>query len=328
MSTINSILIKRRLPDSALTSLPILSGGELAFSEKNYTLYYGASGLGTIAIGGDGAFVNRTTSQTVDGDKTFNGTTTLSSTTFAANSIVDGGANKITNILDPENPQDAATKQYVDDLESSISTNFVDRSTNQTVSGEKTFEDNLTINADAIINGTLDVSSSIDANSYSIDGNEVISSSRNATFADVTATGNITISGNLIVQGETTTINTSVTTTSAFDITNNGTGPALIVTQVDGSSDVAKFNDALTTALVIKGSGNVGINTDTPNEKLTVSGNISASGNVYGTNADFLGTLDVDQAVTFGSTLTITSNITGTANSSQLINFIIDGGSF
>lgn len=328
MSTINSILIKRRLPDSILTDLPVLSGGELAFSEKNYTLYYGASGLGSIAIGGDGAFVNRTTSQTIDGDKTFNGTTTLSSTTFAANSIIDGGANKITNILDPENAQDVATKQYVDNLQSTIAGDFVDRSTNQTVSGEKTFEDNLTINADAIINGTLDVSSSIDANSYTIDGTEVISSSRNATFADVTATGNVTVSGNLIVQGETTTINTSVTTTSAFDITNNGTGPALIVTQVDGTSDVAKFNDASTTALIIKGDGNVGINTDTPTEKLTIVGNVTASGNVYGTNADFLGTLDVDQAVTFGSSLTISTNITGTANSSQLFNFIIDGGSF
>jgi hypothetical protein len=328
MSTINSILIKRRLPDSILTTLPILSGGELAFSEKNYTLYYGASGLGTIAIGGDGAFVNRTTSQTVDGDKTFNGTTTLSSTTFASNSVINGGANKITNILDPQNAQDAATKQYVDNLQSTISANFVDRSTNQTVSGEKTFEDNLTINADAIINGTLDVGSSIGANSYTIDGYEVIASNRSATFTDVTATGNVTISGNLVVQGETTTINTSVTTTSAFDITNNGTGPALIVTQVDGSSDVAKFNDASTTALIIKGDGNVGINTNTPNEKLTVIGNITASGNVFGTNADFIGTLDVDQRVSFGSSLTITSNITGTANSSQLINFIIDGGSF
>jgi hypothetical protein len=56
MSTINHILIKRRLAGSPLDTIPVLSGGELAFSEKNNTLYYGGE-TGTLLIGGDGAYV-------------------------------------------------------------------------------------------------------------------------------------------------------------------------------------------------------------------------------------------------------------------------------
>jgi cytoskeletal protein CcmA (bactofilin family) len=331
MSTINTILIKRRLPDSPLNSLPVLSGGELGFNEKNYTLYYGASGLGTIAIGGDGAFVNRTTSQTIEGDKTFTGLTTLSSVTVSSNSTLDFNGNVLTDIGTPVNDYDAVTKLYVDDINDSIALNFVDRSTNQTISGEKYFENQLTVDNNLIVTGYVDATSYVDANSYQIDGTEVIDSSRNATFVDVTASGNITVTGDLTVNGNTTTLNTSVTTTSAFDITNSGTGPALEVTQT-GEQAVAAFYDDANIALYIDGktgsAGYVGIGTSTPNEKLTVFGNVSASGNVFGVNGDFTGTLDVDSSVTFGSNLTITGNITGTAETSTLTNFIIDGGSF
>jgi hypothetical protein len=327
MSTINNILIKRRLPDSPLTTLPILSGGELGFNEKNYTLYYGASGLGTIAIAGDGSFVNRSTSQDISGNKTFLGLTTLSSTTFSSNSLINIGSNLITNVLDPLNAQDAATKQYVDDLSSTISSDFVDRSTNQTISGNKTFEDDTTIDANLTVTGYADVTSYVDANSYKIDGTQVIDSSRNATFANISASGDLTVTGSLSVLGGVTTLETTTTIASSFSITNTGTDLALTVTQT-GNTDIAKFVDDTTTALIVKNGGNVGINTDFPNEKLTVSGNISASGTIFGTNADFLGTLEVDQSATFNSSVTIVTNLSGTANSSALYNFIIDGGNF
>lgn len=254
MSTINTILIKRRLPDSPLDTLPVLSGGELGFNEKNYTLYYGASGLGTIPIAGPGA--------------------------------------------------------------------FVDRTTNQTVSGEKWFEDKLTVDNNLIVSGY------VTASSYKINETEVIDSSRNASFVDINASGNVVISGDLSVLGATTTIETTTTVTSSFKVENFGTTTALEVTQVNGTNDVAVFKDGVDTALIVKGDGNVGVGTATPNEKLTVFGSISASSNIFGVNGDFTGTLDVDQAVTFGSNLTITGNITGTAETSTLTNFIIDGGSF
>jgi cytoskeletal protein CcmA (bactofilin family) len=331
MSTINTILIKRRLPDSPLNTLPVLSGGELGFNEKNSTLYYGASGLGTIAIGGSGAYVDRTTSQTIEGNKTFSGTTTLSSVTVSSDSTLNFGGNVLTNIGTPVNNTDAVTKSYVDGISTNLSTNYVDRSSAQSISGLKTFEDTLTVNDNLIVTGYVDTTSYVEAGSFKVDGTEVISSTRNANFVDITASGNITVTGDLTVQGNTTTLNTSVTTTSAFDIINSGSGPALEVTQT-GEEAVAAFYDDSNVALYIDGktgsAGYVGIGTSTPNEKLTVSGNISASGNVFGVNGDFTGTLDVDSTVTFGSGLTVSGNITGTAESSTLTNFIIDGGSF
>jgi hypothetical protein len=266
MSTINTILIKRRLPDSPLGSgaPSFLSGGELAFNEVDSTLYYGASS-GVISIAGPGQYVDRTTDQSISGNKTFFGNTVFSNTVS--------------------------------------------------------------------ISSTLDVSSGVNALSYSITGIEVIDSSRNANFTNIDASGDLTVQGDLKVYGASTIIETTVTTTSAFEITNNGSSTALIVTQVDGTNDIVEFKDGIDTALIVKGSGNVGIGNSDPNEKLTVSGNISASNNIYAVNGDFTGTLDVDGAVTLGSTFEVTggstfySNLTG-GNNVSLVNFIIDGGSF
>lgn len=152
----NTLLIKRRLASSPLNTIPVLSGGELAFSEKNNTLYYGAE-IGTITIGGDGAFVNRTTAQTISGDKTFSGLTTLSSTTFSLSSVVDLGGNKVTNIGTPQASTDAATKQYVDNLSNSVAGDFVNRSTAQDVSGSKTFFSDAFFRQNLTVTGNLSV---------------------------------------------------------------------------------------------------------------------------------------------------------------------------
>lgn len=87
-----------------------------------------------------------------------------------------------------------------------------------------------------------------------------------------TITGDLAISGDLVIHGSTTTIETNVSTTSAFEITNYGTQTALKVTQVDGSTDVVEFIDGSTTSFIIKGDGKVGINTNSPTTTLHVSG--------------------------------------------------------
>lgn len=197
---------------------------------------------------------------------------------------------------------------------------FVDVTNIQSVSGNKTFAGQTVFTDTVTVNSSLDASSFVEAQSFKIDGTEVISSGRNAFFVDLSATGNVTVDGNLTVLGSTTTLNTDVQTTSAFTVTNTGTAIALQVTQT-GSTDVAEFKDDANTALIIKNGGNVGINTASPGEKLTVSGNISASGSITGGTAVYTG-------LTVNGNETITGYLSGSPGVSGLYGFFIDGGSF
>ena len=103
--------------------------------------------------------------------------------------------------------------------------------------------------------------------------------------SDASVGGNLTVTGNLSVLGTQTVINTQTInisgTSTQIDVINNGTGTGITVNQT-GSQDVAEFKDDGATALIIKDGGNVGIGTAAPNEKLTVAGNLSASGTIYG----------------------------------------------
>lgn len=259
----NILLIKRRLIGSpAGTTIPTLTNGELAFNEINNTLYYGGQNS-TLAIGGSGAFVTVDTAQTVAGAKTFTNTTTLSSVTFSSDSTINLGNNKITSLAEPTSNSDAATKLYADTIASNSTTAV------QALSTEvyNTFVEKTETEA-VVLNGGLTVSSGINADTLNLTSNASVS-------------GNLRIEGNLEVLGATTTVETTTTVTSSFKVDNYGSTTALEVTQVNGTNDVAVFKDGADTALVIKGDGNVGIGTATPNEKLTVSGAISASGKIY-----------------------------------------------
>ena len=81
----NTLRIKRRGSGSA-GAPSTLENAELAFNEVDNTLYYGegTGGAGgsastVLAIAGDGAFVNKTGTQTISGDKTFTGSFDISS---------------------------------------------------------------------------------------------------------------------------------------------------------------------------------------------------------------------------------------------------------
>jgi len=96
--------------------------------------------------------------------------------------------------------------------------------------------------------------------------------------------GDLNFLGNLNVAGSATFHNTQYTTTSAISVTNNGTGPAVVVNQT-GDEAIAAFYDDGNIALYVDGhtsrAGNVGIGTSTPDYTLTVVGDISASGRIY-----------------------------------------------
>jgi hypothetical protein len=123
-------------------------------------------------------------------------------------------------------------------------------------------------------------------NATSANWNSVYSS-YNAASAGLVSTGsspsfdNLTVSGSLSVLGDFTYINTTVSITSALSVVNAGTGPALYVKQT-GSQPIAYFLDAEGTGdIIFDNNGYVGLGTPTPNERLTVVGNISSSSVVY-----------------------------------------------
>lgn len=127
---------------------------------------------------------------------------------------------------------------------------------------------------------TLTVDASASAGSLSINGQAL-------NGYELAVNGDAYFAGNLTVAGSASFKNTEYTTTSAISVTNAGTGPAVVVTQT-GQQAIAAFYDDTNIALYIDGTtakpGYVGIGTSDPNVKLTVVGDISATGNIYGSN--------------------------------------------
>ncbi len=140
------------------------------------------------------------------------------------------------------------------------------------------------------------------------------------TFSDDTV-----IQGDLTVNGDFTCINTVIETTSAVQVDNNGTGPALCVNQC-GANDIVNFLDDGTSAFYIEDGGNVGINDTNPNEKLDVGGNINVTGSYKIDDSDvinsgkcfvgagYAGGAITDTYISSASTWNAKTTCTGTLN--------------
>ena len=107
--------------------------------------------------------------------------------------------------------------------------------------------------------------------------------------------GDVTIEGDLTVNGTYTQIDTDVTTTEQWLVTNDGTGPAAIINQ-KGSQDIFDVQDDGTSVFYVEDGGNVGIGTTSPGAKLDVMG----SGEFIGSNVSLkLNTTSSDASLMF-----------------------------
>jgi hypothetical protein len=88
--------------------------------------------------------------------------------------------------------------------------------------------------------------------------------------------GDTRIEGNLTVNGTQTVINTDVITTEQLLVTNNGTGPALVVNQT-GQQPVIDIQDDGVSVMKIVNNGNIGMGTTDPQAKLHVNGSAIVS---------------------------------------------------
>lgn len=116
---------------------------------------------------------------------------------------------------------------------------------------------------------TQNASSNIDINNKTLSNVGYLYVNNHATV-----TGTLTAS-NLNILGDYTILNTATSNTEQFFITNNGTGPALRVTQAGFGPQfaIAEFIDNETNlALKIADTGLIGINTDTPTERVHIFG--------------------------------------------------------
>lgn len=95
--------------------------------------------------------------------------------------------------------------------------------------------------------------------------------------------GDTVIYGNLSSLGTTTLVNVTANVTDALSVVNPGFGApnAIFISQGGPGAGIKMNNAGSGPMMILEGNGNVGIGTGTPNEKLTVNGNISGNGVIY-----------------------------------------------
>jgi hypothetical protein len=110
-------------------------------------------------------------------------------------------------------------------------------------------------------------------------------------FGSVHATGTV-FASNLTIYGSSIIIDATTSNSEQVVIRNEGTGPALSVSQF-GETPVAVFYDESNLSFIIADGGYVGINTPSPAQPLDVNGNATIAGNLGIGIANPTATLDI-----------------------------------
>jgi hypothetical protein len=129
--------------------------------------------------------------------------------------------------------------------------------------------------------------------------------------------GDTRIEGNLIVNGTVTNINTDVRVTDQFSICNDGTGPALVVTQL-GAQPVVEFRDDDKVVFKVADGGFITIGSNEAQTKLDVEGHTTVRGTIYTSN------VITSNVQTSSLTSTLTTNLTTITSNLYSSNLIIN----
>jgi hypothetical protein len=119
--------------------------------------------------------------------------------------------------------------------------------------------------------------------SNTVSSSQVFDNGTNVGIGTTTPNARLTVSGGISATGD-----VSVNTGSRLNLATGSTGMSIFR---DAAANGMAFTNNNLTRMFISDDGNVGIGTSNPNEKLTVSGGISATGNVYVENFSKAGML-------------------------------------
>jgi alpha-tubulin suppressor-like RCC1 family protein len=194
------------------------------------------------------------------------------------------------------------------------------------ISGSLNINNNFTVSntGDALIKGLLDVTNKTTFNSDVSLNNGILDVGSNhvlyidnlnnrvgiGVIPDATynfyVKGNTKIRGDLVINGTTSIQDTSSNTVTSFDLTNNGTGPAIVVNQ-QGVQPVATFTDDNKPVLYIANNGLTGVGKVDPSYNLDISGTALVKQNLNVNNGLMLSkplvlSFKISQVATSGTT--------------------------
>ena len=265
------------LNGGASKSFIITDGTSTTFSVESSTGNTTVHGTGDFAVTGGNATFGA--GVTVTGTTDLNGLVTLGSFTVDATSTINMGDNRITNVTNPTNAQDAATKDYVDSQTSGASQLTIagDTGTDTVVVGTDTF---------SLVGTANEVTTAVTDNQVQI-----------GLPDSVTITTNLTAGGDVSADNvvATTNVQTSTLTTTSLATLNSAS-----VTTTLAVTGESTFENNVT---INGGSGEIFKVTDgavTPTDLFTIN---NENGNVYvGGTFDVNGTTELDGLNVDGAT--------------------------
>jgi predicted acyltransferase (DUF342 family) len=193
-----------------------------------------------------------------------------------------------------------------------------------TVANDASFNNNLQV-TNKVISSTIKTTTSADIADLRISGNTIstVGGNGNINIAPTSGkkvhiTGGLVVDGSINFTGDFIRTDTKVEVTTQFDISNNGTGPALKVTQY-GANHIATFYDDENVAFQIADDGLIGIGMLVPTVQLDVSGDVKISktlnivGNLSSTDGNVLltnGNITLTNGRVTANNLTVTTDAT------------------